>query len=519
MSDRHILSGSVNICRRTLIQRSIALGATTVLASSPAVVARRAVGLEASPMPASIGDAGKRFRSGSLSSLRLTEAYFSYIDRFEPSLNIFISQLRDRALQTAKERDAELAKGKDRGPLHGIPIVVKDLYEMSGTRTTVGSKAFADRQSAEDATVIRKLLNAGAVVLGKTNMNEFAAGISGTNAYFGDCHNPWSLEHAPGGSSSGNAAAMAAGIGLGAAGSDTGGSIRVPASWCGVAGIRPTYGLVSLNGVFPRAYSLDAAGPLARNVTDLGVLLDVMAGFDPLDRSSALSQRTASYTQNIDAGVKGIKFGIVKNYTYKDVDTQVAAAIAQAAETYAQLGAKVVEVTVEPLEGGLDYNKLFTNILLYEFNEIMGDRYRSTPNATDVYGPIVQNNIEVGSKVQREEYERTVKERPAIIASLKEAFGEVDALITPALPTVAPLLKASAQDFGRGRQFTIPFSYAALPSVVVPCGFSSEGLPIGLQIVGNHFHEAMLLRLSYAFEQATTFHKRRPPIFCDVMPS
>jgi aspartyl-tRNA(Asn)/glutamyl-tRNA(Gln) amidotransferase subunit A len=259
--------------------------------------------------------------------------------------------------------------------------------------------------------------------------------------------------------------------------------------------------------------------PLARNVTDLGVLLDVMAGFDPLDRSSALSQRTASYTQNIDAGVKGIKFGIVKNYTYKDVDTQVAAAIAQAAETYAQLGAKVVEVTVEPLEGGLDYNKLFTNILLYEFNEIMGDRYRSTPNATDVYGPIVQNNIEVGSKVQREEYERTVKERPAIIASLKEAFGEVDALITPALPTVAPLLKASAQDFGRGRQFTIPFSYAALPSAVIPCGFSSDGLPIGLQIVGNHFQEAMLLRLAYAFEQATTFHKRRPPIFCDVMPS
>lgn len=470
-------------------------------------------------MPMSTGEAGKRMRDRSLSSEQLTKAYFHYIDQFQPKLNMFISQLKDQALKTAAERDAELTKGKDRGPLHGIPILVKDLYEMAGTKTTVGSKAFVDRQSMEDATSVHKLLEAGVVVLGKTNMNEFAAGVSGTNAYFGDAHNPWALDRSPGGSSSGNGAALAAGIGFGGTSSDTGGSIRVPASWCGIAGIRPTYGLVSLNGLFPRAYSLDCAGPLARNVTDLGLLLDVMAGFDPKDKFSAIAQQQKSYTQNIRGGVKGMKFGVVKNYTYRDVEAPVADAVERAADKFSNLGAKVVEVQIEPLEGKLDYNKLFTNILLYEFNQILGDKYRSTPNAEDLYGPIVTNNIAAGSKILREVYEKTMSERPGIIAQVKRVFSEVDALLTPALPTTAPLLKASAQDFGRGRQFTIPFSYVALPSVVVPCGFDPSGLPIGLQIVGDHFQEAALLQMGYAFEQATDYHKKHPPIFSDRVPT
>lgn len=470
-------------------------------------------------MPMSTGEAGKRMRDRSLSSEQLTKAYFHYIDQFQPKLNMFISQLKDQALKTAAERDAELTKGKDRGPLHGIPILVKDLYEMAGTKTTVGSKAFVDRQSMEDATSVHKLLEAGVVVLGKTNMNEFAAGVSGTNAYFGDAHNPWALDRSPGGSSSGNGAALAAGIGFGGTSSDTGGSIRVPASWCGIAGIRPTYGLVSLNGLFPRAYSLDCAGPLARNVTDLGLLLDVMAGFDPKDKFSAIAQQRKSYTQNIRGGVKGMKFGVVKNYTYRDVEAPVADAVERAADKFSNLGAKVVEVQIEPLEGKLDYNKLFTNILLYEFNQILGDKYRSTPNAEDLYGPIVTNNIAAGSKILREVYEKTMSERPGIIAQVKRVFSEVDALLTPALPTTAPLLKASAQDFGRGRQFTIPFSYVALPSVVVPCGFDPSGLPIGLQIVGDHFQEAALLQMGYAFEQATDYHKKHPPIFSDRVPA
>lgn len=501
-----------------LTRRDFAIAGASTLAA--AVMPGHAFAAKASSaMPMSISEAGKRMRDGSLSCVDLTKAYFHYIEMYQPKLNMFISQLKDMALKTAAERDAELKQGKDRGPLHGIPILVKDLYDMAGTKTTVGSKAFVDRQSTEDATSVHHLLEAGVVVLGKTNMNEFAAGVSGTNAYFGDCHNPWALDRSPGGSSSGNGAALAAGIGFGGTSSDTGGSIRVPASWCGIAGIRPTYGLVSLHGLFPRAYSLDCAGPLARNVFDLGLLLDAMAGFDPLDKHSALAQRTSSYTKGIKDGVKGMTFATVKNYTYKDVDKPVADAVAKAAEKLKSLGAKIVEVEIKPLEGQLDYNKVFTNILLYEFNQILGDKYRNTPNAADLYGPIVTNNIAAGSKVSKEDYEKTMNERPAIIAEVKKVFNHVDALLTPALPTTAPLLKASAQDYGRGRQFTIPFSYTALPSAVVPCGFDPQGLPIGLQIVGDHFSEAALLRMAYAYEQATDFHKKHPPIFAGTLPS
>lgn len=506
-----------NITRRQFVDGSLALGAAAMIGASslPSDVAAKA----GEAMPMSIAEAGKRMRSGSLSAVDLTKAEFHYIEQFQPKLNMFIAQMKEAALKTAAERDAELKSGKDRGPLHGIPILVKDLYEMAGTKTTVGSKAFVDRVSKEDATSVHRLIEAGVVVLGKTHMNEFAAGVSGTNAYFGDCHNPWALDRSPGGSSSGNGAALAAGIGFGGTSSDTGGSIRVPASWCGIAGIRPTYGLVSLHGLFPRAYSLDCAGPLARNVPDLALLLDAMAGFDPKDKHSAWAQRHKSYMQGISGGVKGMTFGIVKNYTYRDVENPVAEAVKKAVDKMASLGAKIVEVQIEPLEGKLDYNKLFTNILLYEFNQILGDKYRNTPNAEELYGPIVTNNIAAGSKVSREDYERTMNERPAVIAEVKRVFSKVDALLTPALPTTAPLLKASAQDYGRGRQFTIPFSYTAMPSVVVPCGFDPAGLPIGLQIVGDHFQEAALLQIGYAFEQATDFHKKHPPIFASKLPA
>lgn len=516
---RSAKQGADDLTRRDFIDRSVAAGAAALVVGSFGGASISAFAKDKAAMPMSIADAGKRMRDKSLTSVQLTKAYFHYIEQFQPKLNMFIEQLKDSALRIAAERDAELAAGKDRGPLHGIPILVKDNYELAGSKMTVGSKAFVDRASSEDATSVRNLLDAGVVVLGKTHMNEFAAGVSGTNAYFGDCHNPWALDRSPGGSSSGNGAALAAGIGFGGTSSDTGGSIRVPASWCGIAGIRPTYGLVSLHGLFPRAYSLDCAGPLARNVTDLALLLDAMAGFDPKDKFSAYAQPHKSYTRNLQGGVKGMTFGIVKNYTYRDVDAPVADAIKKAAEKFTALGANIIEIQIEPLEGQLDYNKLFTNILLYEFNQILGERYRNTPDAKDLYGPIVTNNIAAGSKVSAADYEKTMSERPAIVAQIKKAFSQVDALLTPALPTVAPLLKASAQDYGRGRQFTIPFSYVALPSIVVPCGFDPAGLPIGLQLVGDHFQEAALLQMGYAFEQATDYHKKHPPIFAGTVPA
>lgn len=504
--------------RRDFMGRSVALGTTTLagaallntMIGSPA----RTQTVDKGTLPSSITEAGRRFRDGSITSEALTQHYFDCNAQYEPKLNAYILQLKDEALTTARARDAELAAGKDRGPLHGIPIVVKDLYDMSGKPTTVGSKAFRDRIVSGEATVVRKLQDAGVVILGKTNMNEFAAGISGTNTEFGDTHNPWGLDRSPGGSSSGTGALLAAGMCLGGTGTDTGGSIRVPASWCGIAGIRPTFGLVSLTGVFPRSLTLDTAGPLARNVRDLAILLDVMAGFDPKDPNSALAQPHGSYTDDLDRGVNGLRLGIIKDYTYRDVDPAVADAVKAAADVLSGLGAKIVETEIQPLGGRLDYNKLFSDVLLYEFNQILGERYRNTPNAKELYGPIVQNNIDVGSKVPHEVYEQRVRERPYIIAEVKSAFKQVDALLTPALPTTAPLLRASAQDYGRGRQFTIPFSYTALPSVVVPCGFDAQGLPIGLQVIGDHFQETLLLRIGMAFEHAVTYLSRRPPVYC-----
>lgn len=464
-------------------------------------------------LPNSVDEAAKQFRSGSLTSKQLTEAYLRGIEKLEPQLNAFISVMKEEALRTADERDVELKSGKDRGPLHGIPIVIKDLMDVAGTNTTVGSEAFKDRKTQSDATIVRKLKEAGCVILGKTNMNAFAAGVSGTNSTFGDTHNPWALDRSPGGSSSGTGAAIAANLCLGGPGTDTGGSIRVPASWLGIAGIRPTFGLVSLKGVYPRSLSLDTAGPLARNVRDLAIFLDAMVGFDPEDKNSSLAQPRNSYVAGLKGDIKGLRIGIVENYTYANVDEPVAAAVRAAEATFKDLGAEIVPIKIKPLEGDLDYAKLFSEILLYEFNQILGEKFRSTPDAERLFGPIVTDNIAKGSKVTTEQYEARVRERPHVVAEVKRAFQSVDALLTPSLPTTAPLLMAASKDFGRGRQFTIPFSFTALPSVAIPCGFSPEGLPIGMQLVGDHFQEALLLKMAAAFEAATEFHKRRPPVF------
>lgn len=466
-----------------------------------------------SAMPCSIGEAAKLIREGKLTSTRLTRACFDFVDQVQPIMNIFISQLRDEAMASAVERDVELAAGRDRGPLHGIPILVKDIFEVAGTKTTVGAEIFAERKSVEDATVIHRLREAGAVFLGKTNMNEFAAGMSGVNTYFGDCHNPWSIERSPGGSSSGNGAALAAGIGFGGASTDTGGSIRIPASWCGIAGMRPTPGIVSLHGLFPRSFSLDCAGPHARCVMDLALLLDAMGGFDPKDEHSTRIQAEKSYSDGIGVGVKGLKIAIITNYTYRNVDAPIAAAIEKAVSEFSKLGAQIVEVDLSFLASNFDYDRLYTNILLYEFNQILGDQFRNAKDPQAMYGRVVSSNIEMGAKVLRQDYEKTLEARASTIADVRKVFADVDALITPASPITALPLTSPAREFDRARQFAIPFSYVALPSIAIPCGFDPDGLPIGLQIVSDCFAEAKILRIGYAFERATNHHQKHPPLF------
>jgi aspartyl-tRNA(Asn)/glutamyl-tRNA(Gln) amidotransferase subunit A len=463
-------------------------------------------------MPDNITEAGKRFRNGSLTSERLTKAYFQCIKNLDPKLNCFITLTEEQALKTAAALDAELKSGKDRGPLHGIPIVHKDLYDTAGIPTTVGSEFFRKRIPKEDATVVSKLKEAGAVMLGKTNMNEFAAGISGTNQFYGDTRNPWAFDRSPGGSSSGTGAAIAAGFCMGGTGSDTGGSIRVPASWLNIAGIRPTFGRVSLFGVYPRAYSLDVAGPLARTIRDVALLFNAMAGYDPKYPHSKNVPKE-DFAAALEKGVKGLRLGIIENYTFREIDPEVSAGVKAAAEKMAGLGAEIKTVRIPLFGGPLEYSSLF-NMLLYEFNQILGEQFRATTNRKEVFGPIVQGNIDRGMKITKEEYEKAKAERPKQIAEVKQVFKDVDALLTPTMPTTAPLLAGGSKDYDRGRQFTLPFSWTGLPSVAVPCGFSPTGMPIGLQIVGNELQESLLLRIAHAYEDATRFYRQRPLVYC-----
>jgi len=497
------------ITRRDFIKISaVGLGAATLGVSCATDLGRSAGGPQ--QLPETIDEAGKRFRNGSLTSEKLTKAYIEGIKKLEPKLNAFITRTEDLAMKTAAQMDAELKAGKDRGPLHGIPIVHKDLYDTAGIPTTVGSEFFRNRVPTEDATVVRKLKEAGTVMLGKTNMNEFAAGVSGTNQFYGDTHNPYALDRSPGGSSCGTGAAIVAGLCLGGTGSDTGGSIRVPASWLNIAGIRPTYGRVSLFGVYPRAYSLDVAGPLARTVKDVALMFNAMAGYDSKYPFSIRAPQE-DFTARLGKGIKGLRLGVIENYSFREIDPEVSDVVRVAVDKLAGLGAEVKTVKIPLFGGSLEYSSLF-NMLLYEFNQILGDQFRATPNRKEIFGPIVQGNIDRGMQITKEAYEKAKQERPRQIAEVKKVFSEVDALLTPTMPTVAPLLAGATKDYDRGRQFTLPFSWTGLPSVSVPCGFSPSGLPIGLQIVSNELQESLLLQIAAAYEGATKFYRRRPEV-------
>ena len=463
------------------------------------------------PLPMTCAEAATLLREGSITSEALTRTYLQCIKRLQHKLGAFITITEEQALATAAQLDAELKNGNDRGPLHGIPIVHKDLYDTAGIATTEGSEFFRSRVPTEDAAVVKKLKAAGAVMLAKTNMNELAAGLSGTNKAFGDIRNPWDTERSAGGSSSGTAAAIAAGCCLAGTGSDTGGSIRIPASWCGVVGIRPTYGLVSLAGVFPRAYSLDCGGPLGRTVADVALMLNAMVGYDPAYQHSVRAPKE-DYCAELDGGVRGIRLGIVDNYTFRDVDTGVADAVRVAIDKLAALGAVVKTVKIPWLGGSLDYSPLFS-ILLYEFNQIMAEHYRA--ESMELFGPLVQANIAKGKTISKETYEKALAERPSRVSEIKQIFAEVDALISPTMPMVAPALTADAKTYERGFQFTIPTSFLGLPSISVPCGFSQDGKPIGLLITGNDLQEKLLLKIAAAYESATQFYKNIPPVHCD----
>ncbi len=356
----------------------------------------------------------------------------------------------------------------------------------------MGSRLFADRVPDADASVVQRLAAAGTVMLGKTNMNEFAAGTSGKNAAYGDVRNPWALDRSPGGSSSGTAVAVAAGMALAGVGTDTGGSIRIPAACTGGVGLRPTFGRVPARGCFPRSFSLDTVAPLAGTVPDCALMFAAMAGDEPV---------------RLSGGVAGMRIGVIAGYSFRDIDAEVEKALRTALDTLLAGGASEREVEVSVLA---DAAAAFLDIMLYEFHQVLGEQWRTRADRGEVFGPVVRANLERGRSIGEATYRAALAARNAAAAALQAAFSQVDVLVTPVLPMPTPALDAPPEAFDRQRHFMSPFSLAGLPAISIPCGFSREGLPIGMQLVAGPLHETRLFRIAQAYQSVTGWHGRRP---------
>jgi len=477
-----------------------------------------------------IAEAGRRLRARELSATELTRAALERIGARDAALNAFITVATDDALRAAAAADARLAAGTAAGPLDGIPVAVKDVIATAGVRTTAASRILADFVPPYDATVTARLKAAGAIIVGKTNCDEFAMGSSNENSAYGSARNPWDLTHVPGGSSGGSAVAVAAGMALGSLGTDTGGSIRLPASYCGVVGMKPTYGRVSRYGVIAYASSLDQVGPFARTVEDCALLLDVLAGHDPRD-STSLDRPVPDYTPALRAGVDGLRIAIPREYFVEGMQPEVARAVRAAVDTLGGLGARAGSASLPHTEYAVaTYYVIATAEASSNLARYDGVRYCSRlagDSLLDMYcrtraagfGPEVKRRIMLGTYALSAGYYdayylKAQKVRTLIRRDFARVFEQADVIVTPTAPTTAFRLGEKLADplqMYLSDIFTISVNLAGLPGIVVPCGVDDAGLPIGLQIVGPPFGEEVVLRTARAYEAATEWHTRRPP--------
>lgn len=453
-----------------------------------------------------IAEAADLLKRREISSVELTEAHLRRIDTHDVRLNSFITVTADHALAQARAADAELTRGVWRGPLHGIPIALKDLYDTAGIRTTAGSTFFADRIPDADARTVTLLYQAGAVLLGKLNMHEWALGVTNINPHYGPSRNPWDTSRITGGSSGGAAAALAAGLCMGALGSDTGGSIRIPASLCGIVGLKPTFGRVSLQGVIPLSWNLDHAGPMTRTVTDAALLLQVIAGYDPDDPAS-VALPVDNLLATIDAGVTGWRIALATDTHFGEADPEVISAVRRAATVFEELGAHVEAVDLSQGREAAQMNALMTTSDAAAFHR---DRLRDHPHR---FGADVLARMERGAQYTSTEYILARRFQCEWRRRLERLFEQFDLLLTPATPITAPIIDG-LDAIEAARQLTrctAPFNLAGLPALAVPCGLSAAGLPVGLQIVAAPWNEARVLRAGRAFESATEWHRQTPP--------
>jgi aspartyl-tRNA(Asn)/glutamyl-tRNA(Gln) amidotransferase subunit A len=453
----------------------------------------------------SIVETAELLRKRELSPVELTKNCLAQIEKLNPTLNAFITVTAELALTQARSAEAEILRGNWRGSLHGIPLALKDLIETADIRTTAASALFKDRVPTEDAEVVRRLKDAGAVLLGKQNLHEFAYGGSSMISYYGEVHNPWNPAHITGGSSGGSAAAVAADLCYGAIGTDTAGSVREPASQCGIVGLKPTYGRVSVRGVIPLSLSLDHIGPLARAVSDAAVMLQAIAGYDAKDPNSA-NVPVGEYAAAVRDGSEPPRVGVPRKFFYQDLDPEVASAVEQALAVLRAISGGWREIEVD-----IPTDRTLQAAESYAYHAEFVSR------SPELYQPETLRRIRKGEDINASEIEQRRRELGQIRSEIRNVFKDVDALVTPTTPIPAPAIAELKEDpdLLRPRELlllrnTRPVNVWGLPAISVPCGFTAAGLPIGLQIIGPHWREDTVLRLAYAYEQATEWHKRSP---------
>jgi aspartyl-tRNA(Asn)/glutamyl-tRNA(Gln) amidotransferase subunit A len=430
-----------------------------------------------------LGSAIRLIAERKTSAEELIAAVLSRIERLNPEMRAFITPITPEKA--------------------GLPVSVKDLYDTKGIRTTAGSKIFENRVPEDDATVVKKLKDAGAVIIGKTNLHEFAYGVTTINPHYGVAPNPWNRGRISGGSSGGSASAVALGMGLASLGTDTGGSIRIPAALCGIVGLKPTYGRVSVHGVIPLSWSFDHAGPMTRTVEDAAILLEIISGYDPLDPYSR-NVDVPRYTEALKSDIKSLRIGIPVNYFFEKVAPAVDEAVRAAVRNLERLGANIVDVEVPDISVHRATWLQIASPEAYSFHE------QYLQKEGELYGADVRGRLEAGRVLRSVDYVRAQRVRTMMKHNCRKLFETVDVIVTPTVPVPAPRIE-EAQSVARSlTQFTRYFNIVGLPAISIPCGFTYDGLPIGIQIAGKAFDESTVLRVAHAYEQDARWFERRP---------
>lgn len=440
-----------------------------------------------------------------MTATQLVTACLNRITIYNPKINAFITVLREKALAQAKQLDAEQKAGKLRSALHGIPIALKDNIDTAGIRTTAGSAVFDDRVPPEDAEVARRLKAAGAIIIGKTNLHEFAMGGTSATSYFGPVRNPWSLDRTTGGSSGGSAAAIATDLCFGALGTDTGGSIRTPSSYCGVVGLKPTYGLVPIRGIVPLTLSLDHCGPISRSVEDAALMLNYLAGYDELDITSVEHQKE-NYVAGMNQPVADLRLGIPRAPFFDWCDPDIGKAVEDAITVLSRMTKSVQDVALPPV------SDIHLNGEVYAYHE------EYITNEANRYMLPTRRAVQSAGNAKVGEYVRSKWKLEALRRTIDDSFSTFDLVVLPTRRhtprTIDAALKRELDEKPRNPELenTQAFDYYGIPAITVACGFTSGGLPIGLMIAGPRFSEGKVLALARAYQQATDWHQRRPPI-------